>query len=41
MKLDIQKDLMSEMLNTDAYTEITPYMKGVFPPQRPTFYAKV
>ena len=22
-------------------TEITPYMKGAFPPQRPTLYAKV
>ena len=31
---------MSEMLNIDAYTEITLYMKGVFPPHRPAFYAK-
>jgi len=22
-------------------TEITPYMKGAFPPQHPAFYAKV
>ena len=41
MKLDMQKDLMSEMLNIDAYAEITLYMKGVFPSQRPAFYAKV